>query len=129
VRQQYLLARVHKIGDEPIVEEDLRTDGHLDEHGLAASTVLTRTLARLACSGFVVHSEGERLEIAELRIDEETDIAAAAPVPTVGTAARNVFLTPKGDAAVPAIAGRHVDLCFIEEHGRPGTLDGRPKLA
>jgi hypothetical protein len=76
-----------------------------------------------------MYLESERLKIAELGIDHEENVAAAAPVTTVGPAARNVFLAAKGDTTIPAVSGRHVDLCFIEEHGRPGTRDGRPQIA
>ena len=50
------------------------------------------------------------------------DVAAAAAIAAAGSAARDVLLAAKGQAAVAAVAGLHQDSCFIDEY--MGELDG-----
>ena len=100
---------------------------------LTAGDLTSRAEALLAVAGLVVDLVGEGLQIAELRVTHDDHIAAPAPIAAVRPVARNVHLPTKRNAAVPAVPGRHVDLCLIEEHGRrraasPAALERRPKL-
>ena len=81
----------------------------------------------LAGAGLEVDLVGEGLQVAQLRIADDDHVAAPAPVAPVGTAARHVHLPTKRNAAVPAVPGRHMDLCVIEEHGRPPKRRARPR--
>jgi hypothetical protein len=49
----------------------------------------------------------------------EHHITALATISTIRTASRHVFLAPKADAAIAAIAGPHVDFDLINKtHGQ-----------
>jgi len=48
-------------------------------------------------------------------VDLGDDIAAVAAIATVRAAARNIFLTPKADAARPAVPSFNVDFGLIEK--------------
>jgi len=45
------------------------------------------------------------------------NVTALASIATARTAARHKPLTAKGDAAVPAVSGRDVKCCLVDEHG------------
>src|SRR5271155_4696381 len=49
-------------------------------------------------------------------------VAAAAAIAARGTSARHKLLPPKGHTAIPAIAGFHQNLCFINEHRTKSQL-------
>ena len=50
-------------------------------------------------------------------IGDEDDDAAVAAVAAVGAALGDVLLAPERDAPVAAVAGFHVDVGFVDEHG------------
>ncbi|MGY3645784.1 hypothetical protein ACVWW2_001075 [Bradyrhizobium sp. LM4.3] len=51
--------------------------------------------------------------------DLDYDIAAAAAIAAGGTAEFNEFFAAERHAAVSAVTGADVDLCFVEEFHRP----------
>ena len=95
---------------------------------VAVGAMFAGARPRFARPGLEVHLVRERLKVAHLRVTDEDHIAAPAPVAAVGAAAGHVHLPAKRNAAVPAVPGRHVDLCLIEEHGRaPRGKSGRAR--
>jgi glyoxylase-like metal-dependent hydrolase (beta-lactamase superfamily II) len=52
-----------------------------------------------------------------VKVGFEVDAAAIASVAAGGAAARNVFFTAKGYAAIAAVTGLHEDFGFINKHG------------
>ena len=96
----------------------MRADRHFQHHLFAVGTGAVLAHAIGATLGF------EMLLIAI--VDEgvepvdglDNDVAAFAAVAAVRSSELDEFLSPKGDAAVAARAGRNIDLRFIEEfHG------------
>jgi hypothetical protein len=63
----------------------------------------------------------QRGEVATLRVADHHDVASAAAVPSVGSAARHVGLAAKADHAVAAAAALDIDLRSVEEH--PAKLE------
>ena len=96
----------------------LRAQRDGDDHVVAVGAVLARAGPGFARPGLEVDLVGEGLQVAELGIADDDHVAAPAPVAAVGPAAGDVHLPAKRNAAVPAVPGRHMDLCLIEEHGR-----------
>jgi hypothetical protein len=60
----------------------------------------------------------EELEVAQLGIAEQKDIAAPTPVSPIRAPSGDVLLSAEGNAAVPAVPSRYMDLGLIEEHER-----------
>jgi hypothetical protein len=58
------------------------------------------------------------------RVRDEDNAAAVTPVAAVGAALGNELFPPKRDAPVPAVAGLHLDYCFIYEHNFKDTPFG-----
>ena len=63
----------------------------------------------------------ERREVAQIRVGDEHDVAAAAAVAAVRAALRHVLLAPEAEAAVAAAARLHLDAGAIVEHARATT--------
>jgi hypothetical protein len=96
---------------------DGRSRRHRDDQVGAAGAVPVRAAAVPAAPGPVMGGYAHRCEIAPRRVGGEHDIAAAAAVAAVGTAARHVRLTAEADRAVAAAAALDVDAGLVVEHG------------
>src|SRR6185312_7216440 len=61
-------------------------------------------------------------------VGHQPDVAAVAPVPTVGTAPGDVRLPPERDRPGSAVAGLHMDLRLVDEarHRLPRTVRVAP---
>ena len=78
-------------------------------HRVALAPFSIAALAVAAALGFMLGIETEMEKRVVVLAGHQRDIAAAAAVAAAGTAARNVLLAPKGQAAVAAVAGFHVE--------------------
>ena len=97
---------------------DLRTDRHFKDYVLAvgAGAVLAHAVTTALClEVLLVAVIDQRIEAVDRLYHHITTIAAVA---AIRSAELDEFLAPERDTAVPARAGRYVDLGFIEEfHG------------
>jgi hypothetical protein len=50
----------------------------------------------------------------KLSVHLQDDVAPAPAIPASGTSPGHVFLAPKGDDSVSAVAGFHVDFGFVK---------------
>ena len=66
----------------------------------------------------------EALQVAQVVVAAQHDVAAAAAVAAVGAALGHVRLAAEGQAAVAAPAGADLDACAVVEHRRH---DDRPR--
>ncbi|MGY3405812.1 hypothetical protein ACVWZV_001925 [Bradyrhizobium sp. GM5.1] len=93
--------------------EDLRADGDLQHDRLAIGAVAVRARAVLALLGLEVLL----VAIVDQRVqpvgDLDDDIAAAATIAAGGAAEFNEFFAAERHAAVSAVAGADIDLCFV----------------
>ena len=113
-----------------IFVEDLRADRHLELDRLAvgAMAVLAHAV------GALLRLEVLLIAIVDQRVQSidhfEDDIAAAAAIAAGGSAELDILLAAERHAAVPAVAGANIDLCFVKEfHGlqvRQGGCGGNP---
>jgi hypothetical protein len=55
-------------------------------------------------------------EVAESRIRDQHDVAAAAAVPAVRATLRDVLLPPEAQASIAAAPGEDMDACVVCEH-------------
>src|SRR5205085_10533951 len=106
-----------QIGDQLLVlVEDLRADGNADLGRLARGAVLERAAPRLTAAGLERLARAERREVAEIRVGDEHDVAAGAPVTAVGPPFRHVLLAPEVQAAVAAATRLNADAGAVMEH-------------
>ena len=66
--------------------------------------------------GFEMNLVRERNQGVVMRAGNKIDIAAFAAITTRRSTPGDKLLAAKGDDAVAAIAGLHIDLCFVSEH-------------
>src|SRR5258708_28279049 len=66
--------------------------------------------------GLVLGIEAEVEQGVLMRSGYQIDIAAAAAIAAAGAAMRDIFLPPKGQAAITAIPCFYVDFDFVDEH-------------
>jgi hypothetical protein len=88
---------------------------HTDVQGLTLSTAHLAThpvLAALRAMAPVVTEINERVQAA---VGAQNDMATVTTIATVGTTARNVFLTPEADATIAAVSRLDRDHCLIDE--------------
>jgi hypothetical protein len=108
-----------EVGDQVALgAERLRPDGHGQLDRGAVGAVLAGAAARLAAAGLELRLGAERGEVAQARIGDEHDVAAAAAVAAVGTALRHVLLAPEAQPSVAPSARQHLDAGAIVEQGR-----------
>jgi hypothetical protein len=72
-----------------------------------------RALAVAAPARLEVNLPAKALQVPQVVVTDQHDVAAAGAVATVGPAARNMRLTAEAEAAVAAGAGLHVDVRTI----------------
>ena len=108
---------VGEVGDQPALRvEDLGSHGNsgLDRLSIRAVLSAAQAVAAFACAQSP-HA-AERREVAERGICNEDDVAAAASVSAVGSAARHVLLSAKAEPAVAALPGFDVKRRPVVEH-------------
>ena len=119
-RDRDALANFGQIRDQglAVLFVDLGADGHLQGDVLAvgAGAVLAHAVAAALClEVLLIAVVDQRVEAVD-RLDHH--VAAIAAIAAVRAAELDEFLAPERHAAVPARAGRDVDLGFVEEfHG------------
>ena len=117
-RHDDALARVREVGDEPpgllVAHDRAERDGKHEV--LADGAVHAAALAVRAALRLEVPLELEVDERGDGRVGHQHDVAAVPAVATVGTALGHVLLAAERLAARAAVAGRHVDLGFVDEH-------------
>jgi hypothetical protein len=120
------LAGADEVVDRAVRGADLgaRRDGH--EQRLAVGAVALGALAVAPAAGLVVRPALEGLQVAQVVVADQHDVAAAAAVAAVGPAAGDVGLPPEGVHAVAARAGLHEDARLVVEHWRSSQAAGRP---
>src|SRR5207237_4999401 len=110
--------RVCEIGDEiAAVGRDLRADGDGYLGVGAGRAVLARAPARLTLPRREPLRAPERGEVAQLRIGDEDDVAAAAAVAAVRPALRDVLLAPEVDRPVTAAPRDDVNARLVVKRG------------
>src|SRR5690606_6554720 len=100
----------------------------------AVDTLATGALRAAALPAALREVFADAAEMEEgvaMRGRNEDHGTAPAAVPAVGSASRNVLLTPEGAAAIAALAADHPALVLVEEHGGLGRPDAarRPRAA
>ena len=101
-----------------ILVEDLRADRHLqhDRFAVGAMAVLAHAI------GALLRLEVLLIAIVDQRVQSvdglDDDVAAAAAIAAGGAAELDELLAAERHAAVPAVTGADIDLCFVKEfHG------------
>ncbi len=113
-----LLARAHEVVVRPVPARDLRAGRHRDDQLLAVRAVPLGALAVAAPLGAEVRAPAEALEVAQVVVAAQHDVAAGAAVAAVGAALGHVRLPPEGQAAVAARSRADLDSCTVVEHGQ-----------
>jgi hypothetical protein len=110
-----------------VLRIDLRAHWHFQDHvsAICAVPVLAHS------SGAILGFEMLLVAIIDERVETfdglRNHVAASAAISAIRPAELNEFLTAERDAAVPAIAGADVDLCFIEKfHGKRNMRSPMP---
>ena len=102
-----LLAGPHEVVARAVPARDLRAGRHGDHERLAVGAVALGALAVAAALGAEVRAAAEALQVAQVVVAAQHDVAAAAAVAAVGPALGHVRLAPERQAAVAARAGAH----------------------
>src|SRR5437667_405925 len=93
-------------------------DRHLQLDIGAVGAMFLVAGAILPPAGLVIAPVAEIDERRQVRIRDHDHAAAAAAVPPVGAAARDVLFAPEADGAVAAVAGLDVDRNLVNKHNR-----------
>ena len=96
---------------------DLRARRHRDHERLAVGAVALGALAVAAALGAEVRAAAEALQVAQVVVAAQHDVAAVAAVAAVRPALGHVRLAPEGQAAVAPRAGAYLDACAVVQHG------------
>ncbi len=118
LREQNALAGLGQIG-KPLAGSsigDHGADRHQQNHVRAGMAGAVRAFAVAAAVGLEFAIEAVAQQRVVVRIGFEVNAAAMAAVAARGPAARHEFFAAKRDAAVPAVAGLHVDFGFVNKH-------------
>jgi len=99
-----------------LIVKHQRADRNLQNHVLSGVAGAVGAFAVAAAIGLEFAIVAVAQQRVVVWIGFQVDVAAMAAVASGGAAARNIFLAPKGHAAVTAIAGLHEYFGFINEH-------------
>ena len=115
------IVQLHKILDDKAILriDDDRAWRHPDDQILAVASVPVRALSVCTAFGSPELAVGQSREVVDIAFGYHDDAAADAAVPTVGTASRDVPLTPEADTARAAIARMDFDFDTIHKHLGP----------
>ncbi len=107
-RDHQTLPRLHQVGVELAARQllDHGAERHRHTHvvpALAEHLLFAAVLTRAGGEAALVPKAKQG---ADVRIDDQDDVAAVAAVPAVGAPLRNVLLAPEAHATVAAAAGR-----------------------
>src|SRR4051812_20377404 len=128
-RDDHALARPHEVVHVPVVlRAPHRPWRHADFERLARRAVAQRPLPVPAAPRPVVRLALEGLQVAQRRIADEHDVAAAPTVAAVRAASGHVRLAAEAHGAIPATAGLHEDPRLVVQH-RPRNLGAAPMPA
>ena len=118
LRDQDALARLGQIGDllAGVLIGDDGADRHEQNHVRAGVARAVRAFAVPAAVGFEFAVVAVAQQRVVVRIRFQVNAAAMAAVAARRSAARHEFFAAKRDAAVPAVAGLHVDFGFVNKH-------------
>jgi len=97
---------------------DHGADGHQQLDRLALRAGPVAAFAVPAALGFVLGIKTELEKRVLVLGRDQRNIAAPAAIAAARSAARHVFFTAKGQAAIAAVAGLHQDSSFIDEQLR-----------
>ena len=86
---------------------------------------LVRAFAVTPALRFVLGIEAEVHEGVVALAGFHVDVAAFAAIATGRSAARNIFLAPEGNAAVPAAASFNPDFSFVDEHSQLSAVSSQ----
>ena len=114
------LLRSHEVRDQ-LAGRGVRHQGadrHLQLDIGAVGAMFLVAGAILPPAGLVIAPVAEIDERRQVRIRDHDHAAAAAAVPPVGAAARDVLFAPEADGAVAAVAGLDVDRNLVNKHNR-----------
>ena len=122
--------RRREVGDEPLGRvEELCPDRNADLGVLPVRSVLLASASVPATTGLDMLDPPVGGEVAEARVYENDDVAAASTVSSVGTASRHVLLAAEAEATVAATAGLGMDVRSVVEHRRSPLTEGEANLA
>ena len=117
-RDRDLLARADEVEARPVPARHLRAGRHGHDERVAVAAVALGALAVPAPLGAEVDAAPEALEVAQVVVAAQEDVAAAAAVAAVRAALGHVRLAPEREGAVAARAGAHLDPGAVVEHRR-----------
>ena len=102
-----------------------RPDRNFQRNALAffAGAVGTFTVASALRFVFGIEAEVHQRVVALAGFP--VDVAALAAIATGRSAARNIFLAPEGNAAVPAVAGFNTDFGLVDEHSQLSAVSSQ----
>ena len=114
---------MREIGDQvAVVGEDLRADRDAELDVAAVRAVLARAASVLPAPGLDQPAPPQGREIAQRRVGDQDDVAAAAAVAAVRPALGHVLLAAEATVAVAALAGLDANPGPVVEHWRQGWL-------
>ena len=118
LRDQDALAGLGQVGDlfAGILIGDNRADRDGQNHVRAGMSGAIGTFAVASAIGFEFAIVAIAQQGVVVRIGFQINAAAMAAVAAGRPAARHEFLAAERDAAVPAVAGLHIDFGFVDEH-------------
>ena len=96
--------------------EDHRPNGDFDGQRFSRGPLAARASPLLADAGAPCAAGGQMKQCSGIAVGGDDHIAAAPPVTAVRTAARNVLLAPKTDAAVSTLPGLNLYLNLVNKH-------------
>ena len=113
-----LLAFLRKVGQEhfALVVEDHGAKRHSQDHVFAVPAVLLIAASVLSPACLVLRLVDVVAESRQVPVGPHDDVAAVPAVASVGSAFGIVLGPEEAAAASSAVAGRHLDLRFIDKH-------------
>src|SRR6266496_2304973 len=111
-----LLASLHKVGDQLCLVIHLGAHWHTNDQALAAVAAFVALGASPAWLGLELLLVAEMQQGIEVLISLKYHIAAAAAIAAVRATTINIFLMPKTDRAIAAVACLHSHNHFVYEH-------------
>ena len=113
---RHLLAGPHEVVARPVPAGDLRARRDADEQRLAVRSVALGALPVPAAPRAEMRAPAKALQVAQVVVAAQHDVAPAAAVAAVRAALGHVGLAPERQAPVAARAGADLDLGAVVEH-------------
>ena len=99
-----------------VLLEHLRADRHFERDICSGLAGPVRAFAVRAAARLELLLKSEIEERIEVRVRDEIDISTGSAVAATGAAARNELFAAERHRAAPAVAGRDVNVDFVNEH-------------